>query len=173
MRMIIGILLTGMISTAAHAGVIEAEHDGFIIQHSATVSTEISGVFKEMTGKVGLWWNPDHSFSGDAGNMLIDSECFCERWGGNLVRHLNTTIWMENSKVVLEGGLGPLKELGLSGTMIWSLKPSDEPGTTIYWRYHVYGYSETDLPGLAEAVDDVLKEQIDRLAGHLVGNVSE
>ena len=51
-------------------------------------------------------------------NMLIDSDCFCERWGANLVHHLDTVAWIENSKVVMEGGLGPLKELGLSGTMI-------------------------------------------------------
>jgi len=67
----------------------------------------------------------------------------------------------------MEGGLGPLKELGLGGTMIWSLVPNDNAGTTVTWKYHVYGFSETSLPELATAVDGVLKEQIERLAIYL------
>jgi hypothetical protein len=51
--------------------------------------------------------------------------------------------------------------------MIWSLAPNDDAGTTVTWKYHVYGFSETSIPELAAAVDGVLKEQIDRLASHL------
>jgi hypothetical protein len=158
--------LPSMIATAK-ADVIKSTDDGFILQHSVSVGHDKARVFKTMTSNVGQWWSSGHSFSGDAGNMLIDAECFCERWGDNLVRHLTTTIWMENSKVVMEGGLGPLKELGLSGTMVWSLASNDDAGTTITWKYHVYGFSETGLSELATAVDGVLKEQIDRLVNYL------
>ena len=40
---------------------------------------------------------------------------------------------------------------------------------TVTWKYHVFGFSETDMPGLATAVDGVLEEQINRLAGYLGG----
>jgi hypothetical protein len=83
------------------------------------------------------------------------------------VHHLNTEIWIENSKVVMAGGLGPLKELGLSGSMTWSLPPNEQAGTLISWNYHVYGYSETDMQSLASAVDAVLAEQLGRLADYL------
>jgi len=156
-----------LITATAHAEVVRSGDDGFIIQHATTVGSDKNRVFKTMTAGVGQWWNPDHSFSGDAGNMLIDTQCFCERWGDNLVRHLNTEIWIENSKVVMTGGLGPLKELGLSGNMIWTLVSADETGTTINWKYHVYGNSETDIPALATAVDGVLAEQIGRLVEKL------
>jgi hypothetical protein len=137
-----------------------------------TTGKDKEAVFQAMTSEIGKWWGSDHSFSGDSGNMLIDSECFCERWGSNIVRHLNTEIWMENSKIVMQGGLGPLKELGLSGSMVWSLVGDTEAGTTVTWTYHVYGYSETDLPGLAVAVDGVLLEQINGLAGFLADPIS-
>ncbi len=163
MRLIINLMLVCMISATANAEVVKSSADGFIVRQKVTIRRDQTHVFKTMTHKVGTWWNPDHSFSGDAGNMRIDRDCFCERWGDNLVRHLNTTIWRENDKVVLQGGLGPLKELGLSGTMIWSLTSTDDGGTSLSWNYHVYGYSETDLPGLATAVDGVLKEQLERL----------
>ena len=155
------------LTNPAYAELVKTADDGFIVKHSVNIASDKAAVFTTMTGKVGEWWNPDHSFSGDAGNMLIDAECFCERWGDNLVRHLNTEIWIEDSKVVMEGGLGPLKELGLAGTMIWSLASNEDADTTVTWKYHVYGFSETSVPELAVAVDGVLKEQIDRLASHL------
>jgi hypothetical protein len=167
MRLTISLLLTTMMSTAVHAEVMKSTDDAFIIGHSATVAGDMAMVFEAMTSRVGNWWNPDHSFSGDANNMQIDTSCFCERWDGNLVRHLNTVIWIENSKVVMEGGLGPLKELGLNGTMIWSLATSDDGGTTVNWKYHVYGYSETDMKALSAAVDGVLGEQIGCLVEYL------
>jgi len=172
MRLIIGMLLTSLMTTTANAEVIKSTAEGFIIQHSATITKDIAEVFQTMVGKVGHWWSPAHSFSGDAGNMLIDSECFCERWGNNLVRHLDTVILIEHSKVIMKGGLGPLKELGLNGTMIWTLASTSKAVTTVSWKYHVYGYSETNMAELAIAVDGVLKEQIDRLTGYLEGKNS-
>jgi hypothetical protein len=172
MPLILFVVLVSLMTATANAAVIKSDDDGFILQHEVTIDRDKVTIFKTMTSQLGEWWNPAHSFSSDAGNMLVDAECFCERWGGNVVHHLDTTIWIENSKVVMEGGLGPLKELGLSGTMIWSLTQNDDAatdgaGTTVTWKYHVYGFSETDLPDLATAVDGVLKEQIDRLANHL------
>jgi hypothetical protein len=163
MRLIISLLVTSLVSAMAQAELVKSTAEGFIVRHTATIESDVATVFRTMTNNVGTWWNPDHSFSGDAGNMRIDEQCFCERWGENLVRHLNTVIWREDSKVVMEGGLGPLKELGLNGTMIWALAASDDGTTTVNWKYHVYGYGDTDLITLATAVDGVLGEQIGRL----------
>ena len=168
MRLMITLLMmTVVVTTPAQAALVKSTAEGFIAQHTVTIKTDSVMVFETMTSKIGQWWNPEHSFSGDAGNMLIDEQCFCERWDGNLVRHLNTVIWMENSRVVMEGGLGPLKELGLSGTMIWALTANEDATTTLNWKYHVYGYGDTDLDSLATAVDGVLAEQIGRLTEFL------
>ena len=167
MRTVFTLLLAGLMANVAEAELIRSTADGFIIRHEATVEGDVTAVFETMTASVGRWWSPDHSFSGDAGNMLIDQQCFCERWSGNLVRHLDTVIWREDSKVVMEGGLGPLKEVGLNGTMIWTLTADDDGTTTLIWKYHVYGYSDTDMSALATAVDGVLAEQLGRLVGFL------
>mgnify|MGYP001825710632 CR=1 FL=1 len=165
MRTMITFLLTGLMMASAQAELVKSGAEGFIVHRSVTIENDVAAVFETMTARVGQWWNPDHSFSGDAGNMLINEQCFCERWDGNLVRHLNTVIWREDSKIVMEGGLGPLKELGLNGTMIWALTANDDATTTLDWKYHVHGYSETDMGALATAVDGVLAEQLGRLAG--------
>ena len=166
-RLIISIFLASLVSGVACAEVVKSAADGFIIQHNVSITHDKAKVFQTMTDKVGDWWNPDHSFSGNSGNMLIDADCFCERWDGNLVRHLNTTIWLENSKVVMQGGLGPLKELGLDGTMVWSVSSAEEGGTNLSWKYYVNGFSEADLINLATVVDGVLKEQIGRLLSYM------
>ncbi|MBT8071889.1 MAG: hypothetical protein HKP21_01820 [Xanthomonadales bacterium] len=167
MRLIISIFLTGMMTATAQAEVAVSGSEGFISQHHATVASNKAQVFEAMTAGLGQWWSSGHSFSGDAANMRLNKQCLCERWDNSLVHHLNTEIWIENSKVVLAGGLGPLKELGLSGTMIWSLAATDDGGTDINWKYHVYGFSQADLAALADAVDGVLAEQLGRLVKHL------
>ena len=166
-HLILCIMLLMMMTTAVSGDVSKSADNGFIVQHSVTVSHDKATVFKTMTSEVGKWWNSEHSFSADANNMHIDENCFCERWADNLVSHLDTVMWLENSKVIMEGGLGPLKELGLNGTMVWSLASSDSVTTHINWKYHVYGFSDTSLTELAVAVDGVLKEQIDRLVNYL------
>lgn len=164
MRLIAGLLLLCLASTPALAEVVKSSDDGFIIRLGTTVANDRASVFETMTGEVGQWWNSDHSYSGDAGNLHIDKQCFCERWDGNVVRHMSTAMWMEGSRIILEGGLGPLMQNGLSGTMVWSLASGNDAGTSISWTYNVYGYSDTDMNALAEAVDGVLAEQLGRLA---------
>ncbi len=167
MRLFVCLFTVITLAGPAIGEVLKSDTGGFILQHSATVNKPPQTVFSTLTSEVGKWWNPEHSFSLDAGNMLVDQDCFCERWDGNLVVHLDTVIWMENSKVVLSGGLGPLKDLGLSGTMIWALKPIDAEQTVIAWKYYVNGFSDADLAGLAPVVDGVLAEQIGRLVDYL------
>jgi hypothetical protein len=121
-----------------------------------------------MTGDLSSWWDASHSFSGAAANLRLDQDCLCETWGENLVRHLTTVSWVEGDKVILQGGLGPLKELGLSGTMIWSVTASSVQHTVVHWKYFVRGISDADLLALAPVVDGVLAGQIDRLAAQFI-----
>ncbi len=167
MRLITYLLLTLVASITVHAEVSKSATDGFIIEHKTTVTHDIATVFATMTDKVGDWWNPEHTYSGISNNLKIDKACFCERWDGNLVHHLDLAIWMENSKVVFEGGLGPLKDFGLDGTMIWSLDTDEDGGTTIHWKYYVNGFTDTDLAAFAPVVDSVLAEQFKRLKANL------
>lgn len=167
MRQIIIAILIGLFSIIANAELTQSTQAGFITEHSTVVSHDIKNVFSTMTHYVGSWWSSDHSFSGVAKNMQIDNNCFCERWDNNLVRHLDTVIWLENEQVVFEGGLGPLKSLGISGTMIWSLSVAEHNSTKIHWKYYVHGFSDTDMSALATAVDSVLAEQQKALTDHL------
>ena len=47
------------------------------------------------------------------------------------------------------------EQLGLTGTMTWSLAATDDGGTLIDLTYHVYGFSQADISALSAAVDGV------------------
>lgn len=146
------------------AELLVSRSDGFIIEQQRTLLATKTAVFDRMTAGLSSWWDADHSFSGDAGNLRLDRDCLCEAWGDSLVRHLDVKSWLQGDKVIMQGGLGPLKELGLHGTMIWSVAASSERETVVHWKYFVAGVSDADLLALAPVVDAVLGGQMDRLA---------
>lgn len=162
MRYFICTVFILFITCEINAKVIKSSEDGFIIEHQIKTDADIAEVFKTMTKDVGKWWNSEHTYSGQAENMLIDKDCFCERWDGNKVSHLDTTSWIENSQIVFEGAQGPLRELGLHGSMIWSLSENN-PGTTVTWQYYVHGFSTVDIADFANVVDGVLSTQIESM----------
>jgi len=157
----VGLLLAAF---SASAELQLSRTDGFIVTQQRTVAANVNEVFVGMTQGLPSWWDADHSFSGDAGNLRLDRDCLCEAWGDNLVRHLDVKSWLLGDKVIMQGGLGPLKELGLHGTMLWSVAAASERETVVHWKYFVAGVSDADLLALAPVVDAVLGGQIDRLA---------
>ena len=68
----------------------------------------------------------------------------------------------------LAGGLGPLQEHALNGSMTFLLESADDH-TTITLTYRVGGFLPSGLEAWAPAVDGVLALQLERLRRHLAG----
>ncbi|MBU1187498.1 MAG: hypothetical protein KKC01_00550 [Gammaproteobacteria bacterium] len=81
----------------ASAELLVSRSDGFIIAQQRTLPANTTAVFSRMTAGLSSWWDADHSFSGDAGNLRLDRDCLCEAWGDNLVRHLDVKSWLTNT----------------------------------------------------------------------------
>ncbi len=60
------------------------------------------------------------------------------------------------------GGLGPLQEHGVAGSLTFTLEPS-EKGVELAVTYNVSGYHPSGLGSWADAVDRVVREQVERL----------
>lgn len=148
----------------AAADVTRSGDNGFITAHSVTVAANPEQVFN-MLKTIGKWWNAEHSYSGKGENLTLDKSCFCERWDNSLVRHMDVLHWRPNEQIIMRGGLGPLTSLGYDGTMIWSLVVTDDNKTDIQWKYYVNGFSDYPVEDIAAAVDMVIAEQLNRLAG--------
>jgi len=62
----------------------------------------------------------------------------------------------------LDGGIGPMQALAVTGTMTWTFA-AEGAATKLEVIYTVGGYSPHGLQGMSMAVDRVLGEQVARL----------
>lgn len=158
-------LLLLLATPAARSEVVASAAHGFQLRHEAAVSADPETVFAGFS-EIREWWNPAHSFSGDAENLSLDPRprgCFCEvlEDGGGVV-HLTVVQASPGKRLVLSGGLGPLQELPVTGTMTWSLAEAEGGGTDLAVSYGAVGFLDGGLEGWAGPVDGVIGEQFQR-----------
>ena len=148
------------------ATVLNAGATGFVTKTVVEIAAPPSKVFQTVMDRVGDWWDPQHTYSGNAHNLSIEpkvSGCFCERFpGGGGVQHMTVVYLQPNQQLRLAGGLGPLQELGVTGTMSWKFAAANA-NTSLEVTYAVTGYQQQGFQQLAPAVDGVLSQQLDRL----------
>jgi len=169
LRVIMAILAAAA-AGPAHAEVIETSETGFLVRNDAVINAAPLDVYSALIERIGSWWDPDHTFSGDSRNLSIDPKaggCFCERLpddGG--VRHLTVVMLRPGRELRLTGALGPLQQDGLAGSMIWRF--SDAGGrTSVELSYSVGGYRSGGLLGLASPVDSMVRGQLLRLKSYV------
>ena len=152
--------------TAVHAEITDAEANGFTVKHAVTISADRASVYAAAVDRIGDWWSSDHTFSGNAANLYIETGtpgCFCETLGeGAGLVHMAVTFVNPGVMLRLTGGLGPLGLLGVAGNMTWEFDAAED-GTVMTLQYAVGGYMPGGLDAFAEAVDGVLVEQMTRL----------
>lgn len=170
------LLLASGPASVAHADVTAQSDAGFVLTHSAETSAAKADVWKALIAPA-RWWSSDHTYSGNADNLYLDAQatgCFCEklprpadapegqRMGS--IEHMHV-IYADPQRGVLRmsGGLGPLQGEAAHGTLTIALKQI-ETGTRIEWIYVVGGYIRMNQAELVPAVDQVLGQQLIRLA---------
>lgn len=152
------------------AEVVHSGAQGFTVRHSVTTEADSMVVYRTMTAHIDQWWNPEHSWTGKAANLDMKAErggCFCESLpDGGFVEHLRIVYLAPGSEIRFDGALGPLQAMAAQGRMIWKIE-DQEAGSRVTFTYHVFGYPEGGLAGIAPAVDGVIGEQLQRLAERL------
>lgn len=153
-------------ASGAPAAVIESSAHGFELKNEATVAAAPDRVFAALSRRVGRWWDPEHTYSGDARNMRIDARpggCFCEQIPGKgAIEHLRVVYVSKNESLRLSGALGPLQQWGVAGALSWSLK-ADGANTVVTQVYSVGGFRPGGFAELAPVVGQVLETQLQRL----------
>jgi uncharacterized protein YndB with AHSA1/START domain len=162
--------LAGLLwATPASAEVAAAGPSGFQIQAQAEVAATPERIWRALL-RPGQWWGSDHTYSGDARRrMSLEPRaggCWCERWeDGQTVEHGRVVLMMERDGVRtlrIQGALGPLQEMGVSGVLTFTIAPHPA-GAKIDMTYRVAGDAGLGLDQLAPLVDMVLMEQFGRL----------
>lgn len=178
--MIRATMFAAAVLAAAPAGaeVVETTADRFVTRATASVRATPLATWLALT-RPGEWWNPAHSWSGDAKNMPLTPQgggCFCERIpvgdSGNSsamegsARHAEVLQAFPMKVLRMRGGFGPLQGEPANGVLTITLK--EVPGgTRIMWEYNVGGPMRYKIAEIAPAVDGVMSEQLGRLQSHL------
>lgn len=168
--------LSMVLSMSSAAEVTAASAAGFVSEHQLQTAASPARTYQALTSDIHRWWDPDHSYSGRAENFYLEARangCFCEKLdGGGSVLHMQVAYAEPGRQLRLLGGLGPLQEMGVSGSMSFILDAAGT-GTLLSYRYVVHGYlpeSPDGLGGLAEVVDSVQLGQLQRLMAYLAEN---
>jgi uncharacterized protein YndB with AHSA1/START domain len=152
------------------AAVLESGEDGFTVRHSLETAVEPSVVYRTMTAQIDQWWNPQHSWSGQAANLYVKAEpggCFCERLpNGGFAEHLRIIYLAPGAEIRFDGTLGPLQTMSVQGRMAWTIEQAGQ-GSRVTFTYRVFGHPPGGLAGMAPAVDGVIGEQLQRLGERL------
>jgi hypothetical protein len=170
MRLIAVVMLaTFALSKAAFAEVLAVSPQGFSLKIQ-TQTKAAPTIAYDAFAHIGQWWHPDHSYSGDAGNLslqLTPGGAFLETLpSGGFVKHMELVYADPGKEIRLLGGLGPLQSMGLVGALSVSFEPGEQGGTAITMTYNVSGYTPGGLEGLAPIVDRVQREQMQRHAAY-------
>ena len=176
MRIPVLVLATAVVAAApAQAEVKSASANGFEVESRAVIAKSPQEVYAAL-GRVGTWWNGQHTYSGKAANMTLEPKaggCFCETIpdGGGSIEHARVVYARPGQALRVQGGLGPLQAEAALGTLTWSLKPV-QGGTEVTQTYVVGGYVRGGADKLAPIVDTVLAEQLSGLS-RLLGRSGE
>lgn len=155
----------------AAAEVLGAAANGFEVRETVHVAAAPDKAYAALL-LPGRWWSPDHSFSHNAANFVLDARaggCWCENLpDGGSAEFMRVVYAAPGKTLRLRGALGPLQGMGVEGAMTWSLKSSGN-GTDVSVSYAVGGFAKDGLDDLSKVVDRVLGEQIERLRKFIDG----
>jgi uncharacterized protein YndB with AHSA1/START domain len=162
----IAIALFAIAATPATADVVKAEAAGFVVEKTVTINAPADAVWETLRAPQ-RWWSKEHTWSGDANNLYIDSQatgCFCEKLPGRgSVEHARL-IFVDKGKMLrMEGAFGPLQGEAIVATLTFELSPDGDNATKVRMTYVAGGYSPAGFDKLAPAVDGVLSAQLDGL----------
>lgn len=157
--------------SVAKADIASSSANGFSVKHVVEAAGVPPATAWAGLTDVGRWWDPEHTYSGDARNLNVDpvpGGCFCEKLGMYAgVKHAEVVFAQPPKTLRFSGALGPLQEFGVNGSMTWSIEAAGG-GSRITMIYNVGGAADRPLSDWAPIVDEVLGVQVKRLGRFLV-----
>ena len=117
----LGLLTVAILAPSlACADVADSAANGFTVKLAVSVQAPPQEVYRRLVHNVGDWWNPMHTFSGDAHNLSIDDKAMgasARNLPAAEIRHLEVVYADPGQKLVFSGALGPLQLIAATGSM--------------------------------------------------------
>jgi len=165
----IALLFFALPAGPARADVLESAAHGFVVKSMVTVAAAPDAAYRAFAN-IGLWWDSEHTYSGDAKNLSLDPKpggCFCEAMpDGGGIKHLEVVYTSPGKTIRMAGALGPLQETGVAGSLTMEFAAAGD-STRIDLTYGAGGFYRGGLDQLAPIVDSVLHGQLVRLKSYV------
>lgn len=174
MRRAFPYLMCLLVIPAATADLKSASEDGFQILISKTIPLTAEVGYHKFSREFNQWYDSRHSYTGDAANLSLDLQqrCMLEKLpNGGFVRHMEIVFHQPGQTMRMTGGLGPLQEMGVCGSLTVRFHPIPKGGSQVQVTYNVSGQKTLQLDKIAGAVDQVLEEQFTRFEKHCRGTL--
>jgi len=176
-RWILSVALGVGLVPVAGAEIVSAAPNGFNLRHVVEAAGVPPTTVWAALSDIGKWWDPEHTYSGDSRNLSLDPVargCFCEKlslYAG--IEHAHVVYAQPAKTLRMVGALGPLQEFGVAGALTWQIEAAGG-GSRITVTYNVGGFADRPLADWAPIVDEVVGNQVKRLARFVVtGNPAE
>lgn len=154
-------------SWTAQAEIVSSSETHYVLRHEAQSRLTADEVWQRLI-EPSAWWHPEHTYSGDAGNLTLDLRpggLWLERWDGGSVAHGEVLLVVDGTSLRLNAPFGPLQ--GVGAYTIWTITISDDTaGAKIVFEETATAPPGAKLHELAPAVDFVKSEAIRRLSAH-------
>ena len=164
MKSIVAVMVLLFSTTSAQAEIVEAAADRYVLKHEARTDLAPSDLWARLI-KPADWWHPDHTFSGDAGNLSLAPHAgglWREDWVEGSVLHGRVLHAAPGQLLRLDAPFGPLQGMAITAVWTITIKP-DGDGSLVTFDETVNGVVSSKLDALAPAVDFVKGEAIRRL----------
>lgn len=159
-------LLCCLASKLANADILSSSPTHFELRHEAGSTLTPDALWSRLI-KPATWWHPDHTYSGDAGNLMLDAQAgglWREDWEGGSIAHGQVLLVETGKRLRLSAPFGPLQELGVYS--VWTITiTADGDGSMVVFSETATGPPGANLEEMAKAVDFVKTEAITRLTG--------
>jgi len=91
-RYLLGIVFLLILAGTSGQSAPQVTPTGFLVKLETNIHAPVAKVYEALVAQIGLWWNPEHTYSHDAKNLSIDPRpggCFCEKLpNGGGIEHL-------------------------------------------------------------------------------------
>lgn len=156
------------IATPAAAEVVERSADHFVLRYETTMETTQDDLIASLED-IGNWWNPAHTYSGDAHNLHLALDvgtCFCEAMpDGSTFEHGAVDEYDPETGVLIDAALGPLR--GKATLAAWGFGWTGGAGGAGWNVVMTYVVRGPGLGAYADGVDAVMQDQFSRFTRYL------
>ncbi len=162
-------IFTIILSLSSLGEITDSSANHFSITIKTTIHSPVTKAYKSFI-QIGNWWDSSHTYSGNSHNLYIEEKangCFGEKLeNGGSVTHMTISYIQPENTIRMIGGLGPLQEWAIYGSMTISFNKKDS-NTEIILTYNVSGYHPKGVQSWAVPVNAVLTMQMMRLKNYI------